>query len=217
MEFNKGDIFYTVHKDQYHVFKLLALDEALDCCHVLCYEPVQALPAKDSLDQLSVMMYHTPIDRGGFSNPVWIANRPLTADDLIGYHEYIRQTQAPADYIPLASSYFNEGIRLSDEGKHAEAIEAYSKASDLVPMFYEAIDNRAFCKMDLGLWQAAIEDFHQSLEVNPVSILAEFSIGECYLNMKNYQEAKTQFEKALAIDPAHQLSKDFLQKAISML
>lgn len=217
MEFNKGDVFYTVHEDQYHVFKLLALDEAHNCCHVLCYEPVPGLPTKDILDQLSVMMYHTPIDSAGFSNPVWVANRPLSSDDLIGYHEYLRQTQAPADYIPLASSYFNEGIRLSDEGKHAEAIEAYSKASDLVPMFYEAIDNRAFCKMDLGLWQAAIEDFHQSLQVNPVSILAEFSIGECYLNMKRYQEAKTQFEKALAIDPAHQLSKDFLQKAISML
>lgn len=217
MEFNKGDLFYTAHEDQYHVFKLLALDEALDCCHVLCYEPVNELPAKESLDQLSVMIYHTPIDRAGFSGPVWIANRPLSADDLIGYHEYMRQTQAPEEYIPLASAYFNEGIRLTDEGKHTEAIDAYSKAADLVPMFYEAIDNRAFCKMDLGLWQAAIGDFYQSLEVNPVSVLAEFSIGECYLNMKYYQEAKIQFEKALAIDPAHELSKDFLQKTISML
>lgn len=52
------------------------------------------------------------------------------------------------------------GLRLTDEKKLFEAIDSYSKAIDLFPPFFEAIDNRAFCKMDLGMWAEAIEDLN---------------------------------------------------------
>lgn len=71
--------------------------------------------------------------------------------------------------------------------------------------------------MDLGQWEQAIVDFQKSLEVNPASLLAEFSIGECYLKMGNYQKAKVQFEKAIAIDPTHQAPKDFLKMVNELL
>jgi len=106
---------------------------------------------------------------------------------------------------------------LTDEKKNLEAIDSYSKAIDLLPIFYETIDNRAFCKMDIGLWADAIEDFQESLEVNPGSLLAEFSIGECYLKLGNYQKAKEQFEKAIVIDPTHPAPKDFLKKINELL
>jgi tetratricopeptide (TPR) repeat protein len=74
------------------------------------------------------------------------------------------------------------------------------------------MDNRAFVKMDMGLWQEAIEDFQISMSVNPESVLCEFSIGECYLKMKEYIAAKEQFEKALSIDPNDKRSLEFLGK-----
>ena len=60
---------------------------------------------------------------------------------------------------------------------------------------------------------APTADFELSLTVEPVSVLAEFSIDGCYLKMKDAKRAAQQFEKALAIDPNHRLSQDFLAKA----
>ena len=71
--------------------------------------------------------------------------------------------------------------------------------------------------MDLGLWTAAIEDFNLSLNVNPNSFLALFSIGECYFKTEVYQKAKEYFEQAAVIDPNHQLPKQFLAKTIEAL
>ncbi len=216
-EMRVGDLFYVNHDGAYHTYKLLASDAANSCYHVLAYEPLGAAPVPREVGNLKIRIFHLPIDAAGFEKPVVLGNMAVSAYELTGYHAYLRQTQEPKDYTALAIDYFNHGLFLTDEQKHEEAIDAYSKGVDLFPLFYEAIDNRAFCKMNLGQWEAAIEDFQQSLEINPVSVLAEFSIGECYLRLKRYEEAQAQFEKALAIDPEHQLSKDFLAHVHTLL
>lgn len=216
-ELKEGDVFYVMHDGSYQVYKMLAHDSAVSCYHVLVYESVTARPSAETADHLEVSIYHVPIDAEGFRDPVVMANAPVLAHELVGYHEYLRQTRHHEDYTQLAMDYFNDGLRLTDENRHRDAIDAYSKAADLFPLFYEALDNRAFCKMDLALWEEAIEDFYLSLQVYPESVLAEFSIGECYLRLKRYPEAKAQFEKALAIDPDHQLSRDFMENVKALL
>lgn len=217
VDFSEGDIFYTHFDNQYHIYKLLAFDKEFDCYHVLIYTPLDTLPNLSGLDSLEVAIYHSPIDKNGFKDARFLTRVKISPDDLIGYHEYLRQTQTPEYNAPIANEYYKAGLRLTDEKKHTEAIDSYSKAIDLIPNFFEAIDNRAFCKMDLGLWAEAVEDFQESLKVNPNSLLAEFSIGECYLKMGSYQRAKEQFEKAIAIDPTHQAPKDFLKKVNELL
>ena len=217
IDFSEGDIFYTHFDNQYHIYKLLVFEKDFECYHVLSFEPLHNLPGEENIEDLEVAVYHSPIDKNGFTDAKLLKNTKVTSDDLIGYHEYLRQTQEPDYYFPIADEYYQSGLRLTDEKKHYDAIDSYSKAVDLVPTFFEAIDNRAFCKMDLGFWNEAIEDFRGSLEVNPKSLLAEFSIGECYLRLGNYHKAKEQFEKAIAIDPTHQASKDFLKKANELL
>jgi tetratricopeptide (TPR) repeat protein len=216
-ELREGDLFYVIQDGSYHVYKLLAHDKAFSCYHVLAYEPMDVLPSARDVARLRISIGHLPIDAAGFNKPVVLGNMRARAYELSGYHEYLKQTQPHESYTPLAITYFNDGLFLTDEQKHEEAIDAYSKAADLVPLFYEAIDNRAFCKMNLGMWEAAIEDFQLSLQVFPDSTLAEFSIGECHLRMKHYAEAKAQFEKALTIDPEHQLSKNFLEHVNTLL
>ena len=215
--FSEGDIFYTYFDNKYHIYKLLVYDKAFECYHVLVYEPLDILPTNETIDNLEVSVYHTPIDKNGFEGAKFLSKQNVISDDLIGYHEYLRQTQEPNYYIPIANEYYKTGLRLTDEKKHLDAIDSYSKAIDLFPDFFEAIDNKAFCKMDLGLWLEAIEDFKESLVVNPKSVLAEFSIGECYLKLDNYQNAKEQFEIAISIDPTHQAPKDFLKKVNELI
>lgn len=217
MNFSEGDIFYTHFDNQYHIYKLLVFEKEFEYYHVLMYEALDALPDEKDIDNLGVHTYHAPIDVHGFEGAVLLANKKITADDLIGYHEYLRQTQEPHYYIPIANGYYNAGLFLTDENKHLEAIDAYSKAIDLFPQFFEAIDNRAFCKMDLALWADAIEDFQLSLQENPNSLLAEFSIGECYFRLGDFQNAKRQFEIAHQIDPNHQAPIQFLDKVNAIL
>jgi tetratricopeptide (TPR) repeat protein len=212
IDFIKGDIFYLHHDHQFNLYKLLAIESAFECYHILTYQPVEQLPSPMEISKLQVFIYHAPIDKKAFDEAVFIAHEPIVANDLIGYHEYLRQTQDPSYYVSIANEYFQTAYHLTDEGKHMEAIDSYSKAIDLIPQFYEAIDNRAFCKMDLGLWTEAIEDFKLSLEQHPASVLAEFSIGECYFKMAQYLKAKEQFERALQIDPHDEITLRFMEK-----
>lgn len=210
MELTEGDIFYTILNNQYCFNKILKVDNDFNTYHVLGYNPVSSLP--ENIESLTVFIYHSPIDKNGFENPVLFKKTTITDDELIGFHEYIRMTENMGLIIPEATRYFHEGYALTDQKKHEEAIKKYSLAVMLFPMLYEALDNRAFCKMDLGRWEDAIEDFKLSLQVHPFSALAEFSIGECYLKMGRLEPAKMQFHKALEIDPTYDLPKEFLKK-----
>ncbi len=215
--FSTGDIFYTKSDGKYNLYKLLVDDKELGCYHILIYSPADNLPNVDSIDNLPVFVYHSPFDKKDFAGATLISNKQVVAKDLIGYHEYLRQTQEPNYYVSIANNYYKTGLILTDEKKHYEAIDSYSKAIDLFPPFFEAIDNRAFCKMDLAFWAEAIEDFKLSLQQNPNSLLAEFSIGECYFKMGDFQKAKQQFEIAHSIDPNHQAPRQYLEKINAIL
>lgn len=211
-EFFVGDIFYTQLENQFYLFKLLAIEEDTACYHVLSYAPVKNLPPIADIEKLPVFAYHSPFAKSAFAKSTLLVNKYVNAGQLIGYHEYLRQTQNPNHYIPIANNYYKSGIRLTNEKKLNEAIDSYSKAIDLFPQFFEAIDNRAFCKMDLGLLPEAIEDFKLSLQQNPNSLLAEFSLGECYFKLGDLENAKQQFEKAHHIDSNHPAPKQYLEK-----
>jgi hypothetical protein len=82
----------------------------------------------------------------------------VSADGLVGYHEFLRQRRTLNLLSGPRTSIISErtAYQLTDMKKHELAMEEYSKAIDLVPQFLEAIDNRAFCKMDLGRWPLMI-------------------------------------------------------------
>jgi tetratricopeptide (TPR) repeat protein len=217
-EFREGDIFYIHYDDHYNVYKLLKKDEAEETFHVLCYEALDKEPGLSDIHQLEVSIYHTPVHQESFEDAVFLINSPVTDDELIGYHEYQRLNETDFEQaIQKATHYYKLAYELTDEGKLEEAIENYTSAINLVPTFHEAIDNRAFCKMDLGRWSDAINDFQLSLQVNPGSLLAEFSIGECYYRLGDFAKAKEQFEKCVKIDPHHQVSRDFLVKCEELM
>jgi tetratricopeptide (TPR) repeat protein len=225
--FSEGDLFYTKLKEQFHVFKLLRDDKTTETFHVMCYEPVPNEPDALSAGKLRVMVWHAPIASNGFPGAKFLCTSTITKEDLQGYFEYLKRVnfqeycretgQNLDEMIKLANASYTEAYYFTDQKKYTEAIAGYTKAYELFPLFFEAVDNRAFCKMDLAKWEEAIDDFQLSLTINPRSVLAEFSIGECYLKMGKYSIAKTQFEKTLEIDPDHQLSKDFLARTINLM
>ena len=208
----EGDIFHAYTDGKYLVYKLLSDDFTNDRYHVLSYYPLSHIPTIADISALKVNIYHAPFNKGAFKNAAFLAHTAVLAQDLIGYHEYLRQTQTPEHYFPIAQEYYLSALQLTDDYKFREAIDVYSKAIDLAPQFFEAIDNRAFCKMDMALWQDAIDDFRLSLQANPDTMLAEFSIGECYFQMKDYTNARHHFQIAHNIAPEDPTPILFLKK-----
>ena len=216
IELSEGDIFYTSHEGKFYFYKLLKIDND-NTYHVMGYTPLDALPQKEEISSLEIQIFHFPLAKTGFTNPILLTKSVVTEDDLSGYKEYLRLTHQDNDTIEEANKFYQAAYNLTDENKREEAIISYSRAIELAPGFFQAFDNRAFCKMELGLWNEAINDFKQSLVTNPNSVLAEFSIGECYLRLGDCAKAKERFEKALSIDPTDENSKMFLRTAIECI
>ncbi len=209
--FEEGDVFYTEKEGKYRTFKILKIDNDVNVFHVKAFEELSSIPKANEIANLNVQIHHFPIDRDGFNKPKLISNNRVTEDDLLGYFEYIKQTHNVNEIVKYAKEFYQQAYRLTNQKKYASAIEKYSKAIELMPNFFEAIDNRSFCFMDLRKWSEAIQGFKQSLEVNPNSLLAMLSIGECYLRLKEYHKAKEYFEKAIQIDPNHPKPQEFLE------
>ena len=209
--FEEGDVFYTEKEKTYSLFKVLKYDSKFETLHVKGYEEVDKLPNQKELKSLSVMIHHFPVAKTGFEDPIFLFKTVVEEEDLEGYFLYIKETNKIDEIVKYAQQYYQVAHQLTDRQLYEEAIANYSKAIDLFPNFFEAIDNRAFCHMDLGHWREAIEGFEQSLVVNPNSLSAVFSIGECYLRLKNYPKAKEYFEKAIEINPNHEKPKEFLR------
>lgn len=202
-----GDLIVQKGKDGWQAVKILEVDfwpDGSSAAHCLSYSPLSDKPTVESLTQAGVRIWHAPIDAGSFKQG-WelLGNRPPTKDEMVGFVEYLRLTdfpryiritgQDPKELVRLASDHYKRAYSLGDQGKRAEAIAEYSKAIDIFPPFYEAIDNRGFTYMELGKLREALGDFELSLRVNPNGMAAFFSRGECLMKLGDLASAEAVF------------------------
>lgn len=121
------------------------------------------------------------------------------------------------------------GIDLSNL-QRINALEARVKAN---PGDKESLVALAHLKNDSGLYEQAIINYKQYLQMNPGDADARVDMGVCYFNLQNYSEAIKEMEAALKYQPQHQIaflnlgivnlsagnvekSKEWLKKAIAV-
>jgi tetratricopeptide (TPR) repeat protein len=227
-----GDILIQRAGDgAWRTVRILEVDEAPDggsVAHCLSYEPSKTKPTMVALAQLPVRIGHAPILASSFASG-WerLGNQPVSEDELQGFVEYLKHTNFPR-YLRLtgqvgkklvakASEHYKLANSLGEQGKRNEAIAEYTAAVDLFPLFYEAIDNRAFTYMELGKYEDALQDFELSLQVNPEGVHAFFSKGECLMKLGRLREAEAIFEQGVARFPEQRdLFSKFLQQVRGM-
>lgn len=212
-----GDIYvsYNSEKQQWNATKLLVLDEWPDdmsTAHCLFYQSMTDRPTLASLMDAEVFIWHVPMYASSLGmESEYLGNNPVTDDDLSGFLVYLKHTNFPR-YIEVtgqelkevtrqASAHYRRGYELTDQGQSNEAIEEYTKAIDLFPFFYEALDNRAFIYMDYGRNEEALQGFEESLEVNPEGSTAFFSKGECLMKLGRLDEAESIFAEGVTRFP----------------
>jgi tetratricopeptide (TPR) repeat protein len=155
-----------------------------------------------------------------------IANQPVSKEELVGFVEYLKLTDFPRyvsftgqdskQIVRKANEHYKRAYSLGEQGKRVEAIAEYSHAIDLFPLFYEAIDNRAFTYMELGKYKEALADFELSLRVNPNGMAAFFSKGECLLRLGQASAAEAIFSEGVTRFPEQRATfKKYLDLARS--
>jgi len=228
-----GDIITQKNeKGEWSVVKILEMDKWPDgsyAAHCLTYKSVSNKPAKTSINNLSVLIYHAPIDAKSFENGwEFLDNQPVAKEELVGFVEYLKLTdfpryikytgQDPKEIVGKANKHYQRAYALGTDGKRKEAIEEYSKAIELFPLFYEAIDNRAFTYMELGDYQSALNDFEASLRVEPNGMAAFFSKGECLMKLGKLKEAEAVFKEGIVRFPEQkEMFNKFLNTTKSMM
>ena len=204
-----GDLIVQQNEDGWSAIKILAVDawpDGTSAAHCLTYRSVADKPTVESLRRATVRIWHAPIDAGSFDEG-WerIGNEAPSRDDLVGFVEYLKLTDFPRylsftgqdvdDVIRKANAHYQRAYSLGEQGKRVEAVAEYDKAIDLFPLFYEAIDNRAFTHMELGEFTEALHGFEQSLRVNPNGMAAFFSRGECLMKLGELASAEAVFRE----------------------
>ena len=92
-------------------------------------------------------------------------------------------------------------VRLNSAGQD---VEAERRATDLIqqaPFFAEAWNQRAIAWFHQEHYQAAANDCHQSLELNPYHFGSAVGMGHCYLEMEDAHAALESFRRALRLNP----------------
>ena len=226
-----GDVIVQKHKGDWAVVKVLAVDtwpDGSSTAHCLNYRPMPQKPTMESLQQAPVLIWHAPIHAASFGTG-WerIGNQAPTKDEFVGFVEYLKLTDFPR-YISFtgldakaltrkANEHYQRAYALGSENKRQEAIAEYSKAIELFPLFYEAIDNRAFTYMELGKYREALSDFEESLRVNPEGITAFFSKGECFMKLGDFKAAGAIFKEGKTRFPEQRAMFDEFLKNVQRM
>jgi tetratricopeptide (TPR) repeat protein len=207
----EGDLLLFRTDGQWVVLKVLRIDripvsEGGDIYHCLSYQPARTKPRLAEVRCLEVRVWHSPVASESLDGAVELLGHAcVKADELRGFLEYLKHTDVPRYYresgqdvekvIRDANLFYREGCRLADDGDFEEAIEAFTRAVELFPPFYEALDNRGLARMDLGDFHGALVDFDQSLRVHGNNPVALFSRGECLCRLGEFRDAVALFEE----------------------
>lgn len=232
LQVHPGDIIVQRKENgTWATIKILQVDAFSDgtsTAHCMSYAPAHSKPTAASVLKLEVQIWHAPILASSFGDG-WecIANQPVPNAELAGFVEYLKLTDFPRyvcftgrdleEIVRAANEHYNRGHSLGEQGKQVEAIAEYSRAIEMFPLFYEAIDNRASAFMELGDYAEALADFEQSLRVNANGMAALFSKGECLLRLGRASAAEAIFSEGLTRFPEQStMFKKYLEFARSM-
>lgn len=213
-----GDVLVSQKADDsWSAVKILAIDEWPDSSQVLhsmFYEPSPERPTVETVESLRVAAWHVPMAAQAYGVG-WevLCSAPVRDQELEGFHEYLKLTdfsryatatgQDMRALVSKANELYRRACAIGNDGERRTAIDLYTRAIDIFPLFYEAIDNRAFTYMELGDYAEALQGFEESLRVNPTGNSAFFSRGECLMKLGLLDKAISVFEEGVTRFPEH--------------
>ena len=106
-------------------------------------------------------------------------------------------------YADTADYYIKSGNKKFNQGDVYGALFDYSKAIEIDPEDYNAINNRGLIKNELKDYEGAIADFIKVIEMNPKDDFAYNNRGNSKFYLKDYEGAIADYTKAIEINPKY--------------
>lgn len=215
-----GDLYCMLTDQGYMVSKLLKIegvlmedDSPVMIHHMLFYGPEPRMPALEDIPMMQVHVWHAPMhpySEEELSTMTYLGNVPVTDTDLSGYWHYVQASQGEPEEQPkpdfaAALEAYRAGCAITDPSWAGEAIAAFTKAIDLVPAFYEALDNRGLLYLDLEREDLAKQDFLRSIQVfdSDKNSLPHMKLLWCYTALGEKEAFREKLSECLRRWPDH--------------
>ncbi|NXW53977.1 TTC31 protein, partial [Eurystomus gularis] len=99
----------------------------------------------------------------------------------------------------ILAGYGNEAAQ---QGRYAEAVQAFTKALQLNPQEHRLFGNRSYCLEKLQRYEEALQDALESLRLQPGWPKGFFRKGKALRGLQHYAEAASTFEELLCQERA---------------
>ncbi len=106
-----------------------------------------------------------------------------------------------ATSIEDAKRFYQMGNEYFEKGDYDKAIEYYTRAILLNPLFSEAYFARALCFYKLREYDKAAKDYQRALELDPKNPVIYNNLGDVYYRKEDYVTAIKYYEKAIMLNP----------------
>jgi tetratricopeptide (TPR) repeat protein len=98
-------------------------------------------------------------------------------------------------YLAIGNSY------LSERKFDSAAIDALTKATQLLPQNYNAFYNLGACYANSGKYVEAESAYRKAIEINPKEPVAHYQLGMALLGQSKGADSKTEFQTYLELNP----------------
>jgi len=165
-------------------------------------------PAAEAIAQLKSIETQLP---GKYFIDFYLGACHLAIDDPATALTYLRRSltlDPTRQDIPSIYSYL--GIALKDQGEYRQALAMLQEGEKLDGERTDIYNLMGFCHFKLKEHEAAIENFHKVLALDPSSAIDYANIGANYRKMGEKEKAIRYYQMALTLDDTIQFARDAL-------
>ncbi|HEX5548260.1 MAG TPA: toll/interleukin-1 receptor domain-containing protein [Ktedonobacterales bacterium] len=115
--------------------------------------------------------------------------------------------EAPAPVAPQPTESVDDlitrGKALREQGKHAEALALFERATQLDPNSYLAWHNVGYSLDDVQRYEQALVAYDRAIDLNRNDAAVWYNKGITLYNLQRYGDALAAYEQTVALDPTH--------------
>ena len=132
------------------------------------------------------------------------------------YDKQREQQEKRGQFTAEIKAYFENGVKLSDEGNYTGAIEEFNKALEKVPQQPVIIARVADAYLKLDKNEEALANYKKAIELNPNEPSWYTNMGVALGKLGKTAESQEAFKKAAALDPAS-AAQNFYNLGVTMV